>query len=118
MKTVKLILLLLIATAGVAFSQSPKTVATVRVKTNVNCKTCETILENYMKREDGIIYCHVDYYTHLATIKYYTDRNNPLYIEYAIANAGFDADTVAANPDSYKRLPPICRPQADSTQKK
>ncbi len=35
------------------------------------------------------------------------------YIQTAIANAGFDADTITAEPDSYKILPPPCKKASD-----
>jgi hypothetical protein len=39
-------------------------------------------------------------------------------IKTAIANAGYDADDVKANPDSYKMLPKICRRPEDGGHKK
>ncbi|MBX5439583.1 MAG: cation transporter [Thermoflavifilum sp.] len=93
-----------------------RAVATIRIQTNIQkCDACKEVLLNYLKREPGIISANVNLYNKIVTVRYYTERTNPLYIEYAIANAGFDADTVKANPDSYRLLPACCR---DTTQQR
>lgn len=95
-------------------ASAQRTVATVRIQTNIQkCDACKQVLLNYLKREPGIISASVNVYNKIVTVRYYTERTNPLYIEYAIANAGFDADTVKANPDSYRLLPLCCK---DTTQ--
>ncbi|MBX6379965.1 copper chaperone CopZ [Thermoflavifilum aggregans] len=95
-------------------TSAQRAVATVRIQTNIQkCDACKQILLNYLKREPGIISANVNTFNKIVTVRYYTERTNPLYIEYAIANAGFDADTVKANPDSYRLLPPCCK---DTTQ--
>jgi hypothetical protein len=48
-----------------------------------------------------------------ATVKYYTDRTNIENIKTGIANAGYDADDVTANPDSYNDLPKCCKKPED-----
>ena len=45
--------------------------------------------------------------------QYFADRITLDYICTEIANAGFDADTVTAEPDSYKLLPNPCKKPAD-----
>jgi hypothetical protein len=46
-------------------------------------------------------------------VTYFTDRTNLENIKTAIANAGYDADDVTANEDSYKRLPTKCKKTED-----
>ena len=48
-----------------------------------------------------------------TTVKYVSDRINEEEIKAAIANAGYDANEVTANPDSYKRLPDCCKKPED-----
>ena len=48
-----------------------------------------------------------------TTVKYLTERINIDEIKTAIANAGYDADDVPANEDSYKRLPKTCKKPED-----
>lgn len=93
-----------------AHAQVQKYLETVRVKTSVeNCKICKKNIEDYFKREPGISYINVNTYNKIVTVRYYSDRTNPSNIRTAIANVGYDADTVKANPDSYARLPACCK---------
>jgi hypothetical protein len=41
------------------------------------------------------------------------DRTNVENIKTDIANCGYDADDVTAEPDSYKRLPTCCKKPED-----
>lgn len=66
---------------------------------------CKIRIENYLKREYGIVESNVNYRRHTVTVKYLPDRTNIENIKTAIANLGYDADDVKANPESYNRLP-------------
>ncbi|MCL6524761.1 MAG: copper chaperone [Thermoflavifilum sp.] len=100
------------------YAHAQRAVATVRIQTNIQkCDLCKQVLLNYLKREPGILSANVNLYNKIVTVRYYTERTNPLYIEYAIANAGFDADTVKAIPDSYRLLPACCKDTTQQTQK-
>ena len=70
-------------------------------------------IETYLKRYNGIQTVNVNYKKKETTIKYVTDRINEEEIKAAIANAGYDANEVTANPDSYKRLPNCCKKPED-----
>jgi mercuric ion binding protein len=68
------------------------------------------------KREPGILSADVDLKKKIVTVVFLPDRNDLDGIETAIANAGYTADGVEANEDSYKTLPPCCKkPVTDST---
>ena len=109
----KKILLLAIAFTGIttfASAQAKKAAETVTIQTpTVQCQECKEKIETYLKREDGVIKSNVDYKKHIAKVTYYTDRTNPENIKAAIANAGYDADDIPANPDAYKLLPKTCK---------
>lgn len=81
----------------------------------MKCWECKDRLEKYLFREKGpnddagIIRWTVNLNTGILRIQYVPDRITLDYIRTALANAGFDADTVKANEDSYKMLPPICK---------
>lgn len=100
------VLCLFFTTAG---AQTQKYLETVRIKTSVECKMCKERIENYFKREPGIQYMNVNYHNKVATVRYYSDRTNPSNIRTAIANLGYDADTVSANPEFYAKLPACCQ---------
>lgn len=102
--------------AAIAFSASAqvKPVLTAKIKTpTVGCEECKTRIETYLKRYDGVGYIMVNWRRKETTVKYITDRINIEEIKTAISNAGYDADDVPANEDSYKRLPKTCKKPED-----
>lgn len=82
----------------------------------VQAEVCKTGIENFLKHEYGISTVKADYRRHTVTVTWYTDRTNIENIKTALANMGYDADDVTANPDSFKRLPASCRYKADTTK--
>jgi copper chaperone CopZ len=94
-------------TAG--FSQT-KALVTAKIKTpNVLCEECKKRLTTYLDRYDGIEYLNINFRKGEIQVKYLTDRIDIEQIKTAIANAGYDADDVTANEESYKRLPKTCK---------
>ena len=113
MKKVQFLLALLIGLAGSAFAQVPvRQTATIKTPT-VQCEKCKARIENYMSHEDGIVKINVDYKKKTTTVTYISDRTNIENIKAMIANVGYDADDVTAEPDAYKRLPTCCKKPAD-----
>ena len=79
---------------------------------------CKNKIEEVLKRYDGIMSATVklnktDPTKRQTTVKYITDRVNEEVIKAAIANAGYDANEIAANPESYKSLPKCCKKPDD-----
>jgi len=113
MKKIQLMMLLLAGFAGAAVAQQ-KGKATVVIKTpTVQCDQCKTRIENYMSHEEGILKTVVDFKKKTTTVTYMTDRTNVENIKALIANCGYDADDVTAEPDAYKRLPTCCKKPED-----
>jgi mercuric ion binding protein len=108
----KQVLFLLVAIAGissVSFSQT-KTVQSVKIKTpQIVCEACKKRVEEYLKRYDGITQININYHRGEVALKFLSDRQNVENLKAAIANAGYDADDVPANPDAYKLLPKSCK---------
>jgi copper chaperone CopZ len=112
----KKIFISLAVTSAFAYSGSAqvKAALTAKIKTpTVGCEDCKTRIETYLKRYDGVTYVMVNWRRKETTVKYLTDRTNIEEIKTAIANAGYDADDVTANEDSYKRLPKTCKKPED-----
>jgi len=112
----KRLLFLMIAVTGISFlaSAQTKTLLTAKVITpTVQCDMCKERIETYLKRYDGVTYVSVNVKKKETTVKYLTDRTNIENIKTAIANAGYDADDVPANPDAYKELPKCCKKTED-----
>jgi periplasmic mercuric ion binding protein len=103
-----------------AISAQTKPVLTAVIKTpDALCEVCKSHIETYLKRYDGVMDINVNYRKGETKVKYMTDRINIEEIKAAIANAGYDADDVPANEDSYKRLPRNCKkPEDGGTHRK
>jgi len=114
MKKFQLLAFLLVGFVTVSLAQQ-KVVKTVVIKTpTVQCDNCKKRIENYMSHEEGIQKVVVDFKKKTTTVTYLTDRTNPENIKTLIANVGYDADDITAEPDAYKRLPSCCKKPEDS----
>lgn len=106
-------LLAMVTIFTAAFAQQ-KAVQTIKVNTpTVQCNMCKKTVEELMKRYDGVLSVNVNVRQKTTTVKYVTDRINEETIKAAIANAGYDANEIAANPESYKALPKCCKKPED-----
>src|SRR5437762_10569382 len=110
--------LLFLTTVAFGFSifvsAQTKAQLTAKISTpTVQCDMCKARIETYLKRYDGVTYVNVNVKKKETTIKYLTDRTNIENIKTAIVNAGYDADDIQANADSYKQLPKCCKKPED-----
>jgi hypothetical protein len=114
MKKLVLLVIAIIGIASFSFSQARKQEwATIKTP-NVRCWECKQRLEDYMAREiaqtqSGITKMQINLLSGTTRVQYWNDRVSLNYIQTAFANAGFDADSIKANEDSYKKLPPSCK---------
>lgn len=85
-----------------------------QIKTpQAQCAECKDRIEKFMKSEEGVVKVVVDIRKKITSITFAPDRTNMENIKTAIANLGFDADDVVAEPEQYKRLPLCCKREAD-----
>jgi copper chaperone CopZ len=78
------------------------------------CTECKTIIESFVSKSiDGLVKISVRTTSGITSVSYYPDRTNIEEIKYAISNAGFDADNVLANPDTYANIPDCCKKPQD-----
>lgn len=110
MKKLGFITLAFLAIATTGFAQVKKAVQSATIQTpTVHCEECKKRIEEDLKRVDGIQKIVVDYKRKTTKVTFIADRTNIEYIKTAIANVGYDADDVKANPEAYNRLPKVCR---------
>ena len=76
----------------------------------VMADACKTSIENFLVHEYGVSSVKADYRRHTVSVTWYTNRTNIENIKTSLANMGYDADDVMAEPDAQKRLPPACKP--------
>ncbi|GAC1421384.1 MAG: hypothetical protein NVS1B13_25640 [Flavisolibacter sp.] len=74
---------------------------------------CKSTIETYVKRIDGVLSVNVNVRHKETVVKYLSDRTNEEVLKTAIANAGYDAAEIKANPESYKALPKCCKKPED-----
>jgi mercuric ion binding protein len=97
-----------------AASAQTKAIQTVKISTpTVQCDMCKKKIEEVLKRYDGVMNVNVNVKKKEVNIKYLTDRTNEEVLKAAIANAGYDANEIAANPEVYKTLPKCCKKTED-----
>ena len=109
----KLILLAAFAT-GFGFLANAQKAQTVTIKTpTVQCESCKERIENTLAREEGVAKTVVNYKNKTTKVTFWTERTNIENVKTAIANAGYDADDVAASPEAYKKLPLCCKKPED-----
>ena len=85
---------------------------TISVPT-VQCEQCKDKIEKYLTREDGVQTVKVDYKKKTCKVTYLWDRTTSENIKTAIANTGYDAGDVTADPKAYKKLPTCCKKPED-----
>ncbi|KAA9037730.1 heavy-metal-associated domain-containing protein [Ginsengibacter hankyongi] len=109
MNSVILSLIMLAGFTTPSYAQQ-KAIQKAVIKTpNVQCEACKTRIENHLAHEDGISSVKADWRRHTVTVTWYTDRTNIENIKTELANLGYDADDVTADPYAYKRLPITCQ---------
>jgi copper chaperone CopZ len=115
MKKYILIILIFSAFAIPTFAQQKAMQKAVIHTPGVLAEPCKISIENFLVHEYGVSSVRADYRRHIVTVVWYTDRTNIENIKTALANMGYDADDVKAEPDAFKRLPPACKPVVKTT---
>lgn len=109
-----LVLMLMLGVSAAGLAQAKKALQTITIQTpSVQCEMCKNRIEKFMAREEGVTKTVVDYKRKITKVTYWTDRTNPENIKTAIANVGYDADDVSANPEFYNKLPQCCKKPED-----
>ena len=112
-KQLQLTLVGVLGLALVTFAQQKATQKAVIKTPTVQCEMCKDKIEKFLIHQYGISSVKVDYKKKTTTVTWLTDRTNIEIIKAAIANAGYDADDVAADESAYKRLPKCCKKPAE-----
>lgn len=100
-------------------AQSAKPLWITIKSSNLKCWECKDRLEKYLivenksGMESGMIQWKINVLIGEIKVQYWPDRTDESMIKAAINNAGFDANEEKANPESYDKLPPICKRAED-----
>ncbi len=113
MKTPKIIFLLLIVAATAFAFTKPLQEVTIKIATNCDhfdvCETGKTRLEKELTLTSGIKKVSIDSKLMTVTVKYNAKRISPDKIRKVIAQAGYDADDVKADPKGVEELDECCK---------
>lgn len=109
MKHLQLTIIALFGLVLTSFAQQKVNDKAVIKTPTVQCDECKERIEKYLGHQEGITSVKVDVKKKTTTVGWITDRTNIEIIKAAIANAGYDADDVAADETAYKRLPKCCK---------
>lgn len=105
-----LLTIISLATFTTASVAQKKAVQKAVIQTpGVQDEACKTRIDNFLVHEYGVSSVKADWRKHTVTVQWYTDRTNIENIKTALANMGYDADDVTADPGAYKRLPVMCQ---------
>lgn len=111
----KLLLFILFATSTSSlFAQKVKN-DTIVIQTKIYCdhcaacSSCQPHIEHELRFEKGVKLSWVDAKKQTITVIYNPNKTNPKAIKEAIANSGFDADDVSANPKAVAKLDGCCQ---------
>ena len=119
MKRMLISLCLMMAVFTKANAQQPKFEWLTVKSTNLKCWECKERLDRYLLVENkasmemGIMQWKINLLQGEIKFQFLPDRTSAAAIKAALNNAGFDADADKAEPEAYKKLPPICRRAED-----
>ncbi len=100
-------------------AQMPKQQWVTIKSVNLKCWECKERLEKYLvvenkaNMESGMIQWKINLLQGEIKVQFWPDRTDESAIRTALNNAGFDADEEKAEPEAYKKLPPICKRSED-----
>lgn len=106
-----LLLLFTAALANTGFSQTKKS-DTVMIKSSAVCGMCKDRIEGCFAFEKGVKSAILDLDTKEVTIVYNPSKTSPAVLRKTLSKLGYDADTVAADPVAYGKLPACCKKDA------
>ncbi len=103
-KTLILMFLVMITGTFAAYAQNEEII----IQTTAQCGECKENIEKALMAEKGVKFAELDIKSKKAKVVYNSKKTNPDQLRKAISLAGYDADTVAADPEAVKKLDPCC----------
>lgn len=88
---------------------SAQNVKTVTIHTSAQCGMCKETIETALYKVKGVVSASVELETKNVTITYRTKKLTNDDLKKAITMAGYDADELPADTNSYNNLPECCK---------
>jgi mercuric ion binding protein len=109
MRSVSLLFLVIVAFIGSSSAQIKTSDKAVIKTPTVQCDNCRDYIEFTLSHEYGVTSVKVDIKKKTTTVTWLTDRTTLENIKVAIANIGYDADDIEAEPSAWRGLPAECK---------
>ena len=82
---------------------------TIKIKTSAVCEECRKPIESALNFAKGVKSANLDLESKEVTVIFKSVKTDPNKIRLVISKAGYDADSIAADPKAYSRLKPCCK---------
>ncbi len=92
--------------------------AEIKIKTSATCDMCKKTIESALAFEKGVKKSTLDVPTKIVTVVYNPKKTTPEKIRLAISNAGYEADSLKANPKAWSNLEDCCKKGTTCEEKK
>lgn len=102
-----ILLLLIFILPVVSFAQSDND--TVFIQTSAQCGTCKKKIEHEMAFVKGVKTLNLDVKSRQLMVVYNPKKINTEGLRQTLSKIGYDADSVAADPKAYMKLPECCK---------
>jgi|KBSSwiStaDraftv2_1062776.scaffolds.fasta_scaffold2381978_2 copper chaperone CopZ len=103
-----ILLAFLVAVASCLFAQ--ENMAELKIRTSAICETCKKTIEHDMSFEKGVKSVKLDLDSNVVVVVYNPAKTDENKIRLALTKAGYDADSLKADPKAIQKLPKCCRP--------
>ena len=78
------------------------------IQTTAQCSECKTNIEKALMAEKGVRFAEMDIKNKTVKVAYNSKKITPDELRNVISKTGYDADSIAADPEAVKRLKPCC----------
>ena len=109
MRSISLIFIAILGFISTGSAQIKTTGKAVIKTPTVACDNCRDYIEFTLNHEYGVTSAKVDIKKKTTTVTWLTDRTTLENIKVAIANIGYDADDIEAEPSAWRGLPKECK---------
>ena len=109
MRAITLVFLALLGFVTLSSAQLKASDKAVIKTPTIQCDNCRDYIEFTVGHEYGVSSVKVDIRKKTTTVTWLTDRTTLENIKVAIANIGYDADIIEAEPSAWRGLPKECK---------
>ena len=116
MRSISLVFLAMIGFITTSSAQIKTSDKAVIKTPTIACDNCRDYIEFTVGHSYGVSSVKVDIKKKTTTVTWLTDRTTKENIKVAIANIGYDADDIEAEPSAWRGLPKECKKHISKPQ--